>query len=120
MNLLCSTKQIKLIVTPLKTKLTKNDLMVYKKFDVWLHLLNILKEKFAIYLEHFLQFCICLFNDELPISVNKSVRHPKNKLTQMQKNITEVLLIILGECILLIRKATVEIVNAIYFRALRT
>ncbi|KAK4875071.1 hypothetical protein RN001_011493 [Aquatica leii] len=57
MNRLCRAKQMKLLITPLKTNISTNDHIVYKRFEVWVHLFNILQDKSFVCLEKFLQFC---------------------------------------------------------------
>ncbi|KAF5284698.1 hypothetical protein FQR65_LT13451 [Abscondita terminalis] len=57
MNRLCGQKQMKLLITPLKTNISTNDHIIYKRFEIWIHLFNILQDKAIGTLEHFLQFC---------------------------------------------------------------
>ncbi|XP_050498915.1 telomere-associated protein RIF1-like isoform X1 [Diabrotica virgifera virgifera] len=52
-----SAKQIKLLVTPLKAKFSKQEVVISKRFDVFVHLLQKLKGESVLCLSEFLEFC---------------------------------------------------------------
>ncbi|CAH1260676.1 unnamed protein product [Diabrotica balteata] len=52
-----SAKQIKLLVTPLKAKFSKQEVVIAKRFDVFVHLLQKLQSESVLCLSEFLEFC---------------------------------------------------------------
>ncbi|XP_018560984.1 telomere-associated protein RIF1 [Anoplophora glabripennis] len=57
MNHMCSAKQIKLLITPLKAKFSKQEVVICKRFDVFTYLLEKLQHKAVLCLTEFLEFC---------------------------------------------------------------
>lgn len=56
-NYISSSKQIKLLVTPLKAKFSKQVVVVSKRFNIFCHLLYKLQQKSIFCLPEFLDFC---------------------------------------------------------------
>lgn len=54
---MCSAKQIKLLITPLKAKFSKQEVVICKRFDVFTYLLEKLQHKAVLCLTEFLEFC---------------------------------------------------------------
>lgn len=52
-----STKQLKLLLTPLKAKFSKQEVVVLKKFEVYVLLIEKLQYKAVLVLKDFLEFC---------------------------------------------------------------
>ncbi|CAH1990199.1 unnamed protein product [Acanthoscelides obtectus] len=52
-----SNKQMKLLITPLKAKFSKQDVVICKRFVVFCYLLDKLQEKAVVCLKEFLEFC---------------------------------------------------------------
>nr|CAI5862876.1 unnamed protein product [Callosobruchus analis] len=52
-----SNKQLKLLVTPLKAKFSKQDIVICKRFTIFCYLLDKLQEKAVLCLKEFLEFC---------------------------------------------------------------
>lgn len=52
-----STKQLKLLLTPLKAKFSKHEVVVLKKFEVYVLLIEKLEYKAVLVLKDFLEFC---------------------------------------------------------------
>ncbi|XP_022907661.2 cytadherence high molecular weight protein 2-like isoform X1 [Onthophagus taurus] len=82
-NYLCSSKQLRLLIKPLKVKLSRNDLVTHKRLEVWLYLLTALQENSLQCLEEFMVFCF-----ESETSIVKDV--------WLQR--TEVFMNIIGHC----------------------
>ncbi|GJQ75562.1 hypothetical protein Trydic_g17644 [Trypoxylus dichotomus] len=50
-------KQLRLLIKPLKIKLSKNEEVVQKRFDIWFYLATILQEKILHCVEELVKFC---------------------------------------------------------------
>ncbi|KAG5866396.1 hypothetical protein JTB14_025987 [Gonioctena quinquepunctata] len=56
-NHICSPKQIKLLITPLRAKFSKQEVVICRRFDVFVYLLGKLQHKAVLCLKEFLEFC---------------------------------------------------------------
>lgn len=90
---MCSNKQLRLLVKPLKVKLSKNDEVVQKRFEVWFYLAQLLQEKISYCLEEFLKFCFELQGENFVTEMCVSSDIIKN--SYIQRN--EILSAIIGE-----------------------
>lgn len=57
MRYMCSPKQIKLLITPLKAKFSKQESVICKRFDVFTYLLEKLGQQLVLCLPEYLEFC---------------------------------------------------------------
>lgn len=93
--LIKSSRHIRLLVTPLKVKLSGNELLVYKRFEVWVFLLKALKENAFEVLDAFLRFCFG-DNEEQPIPGKPGIHGLGKTCSLVWREATEVLLEIMG------------------------
>ncbi|KAK9889702.1 hypothetical protein WA026_007085 [Henosepilachna vigintioctopunctata] len=70
MNHLCSNKQIKLLITPLRAKFSKMEIVICKRFEVFLYLLEKLQRQSVLCLNEFLEFCFGVSNNTNNCSKN--------------------------------------------------
>nr|XP_023028995.1 telomere-associated protein RIF1-like [Leptinotarsa decemlineata] len=85
-NHICSSKQIKLLVTPLRAKFSKQEVVISKRFDVFTYLLEKLKHKAVLCLKDFLEFCFGPVGDnkdESRTGQGKSVLEVRVKSTKV-------------------------------------
>lgn len=90
-----SKKHTKLLLTPLKVKFSGSELMVHKRFEVWVFLLKALNENASECLETFLSFSFGAMG-EAQDAKNASHGLGKN-CSLIWREATEVLLEIMGE-----------------------
>lgn len=57
MKHITSTKQIKLLITPLKAKFSKQEVVICKRFEVFTYLLQKLQNQATLCLPEYLEFC---------------------------------------------------------------
>lgn len=62
---LCGSRQIRLLIKPLKIKLSRCEQVLWKRFDLWLHLLRSLRTKAVYCVEDFLRFCYSPFYESV-------------------------------------------------------
>lgn len=60
---ICSAKQLRLLIKPLKVKLSKNEEVMRKRFEIWFYLAKVLQEKLINCLDEFLKFSFELTNE---------------------------------------------------------
>lgn len=93
-----SSKHIKLLVTPLKVRLSGSEHLIYKRFEVWVFLLKALKENAIEVLDAYLGFCFGGTEGEQQGKSGKSVNTGLGKsCTVIWEEATEVMLEIMGE-----------------------
>lgn len=93
---MCSAKQIKLLVTPLKAKFSKQEVVICKRFDVFIYLLEKLQHKAVLCLTEFFEFCFG------PVGDNKDVNKTGQgkSVPQIWSKSTKVLIEIIGKFII--------------------
>lgn len=64
MKYISSSKQIKLLITPLKAKFSKQEIVICKRFDVFTYLLEKLGERLILCLPEYLEFCFGPLGDK--------------------------------------------------------
>ncbi|XP_057651476.1 telomere-associated protein RIF1-like [Diorhabda carinulata] len=88
---MCTKKQIKLLVTPLKAKFSKQEMVICKRFDIFVYLLEKLERNALLCLSDFLEFCFG------PINIGDAPRSGQAKsVPQIWSKSTNILLSILG------------------------
>ncbi|KAL3267813.1 hypothetical protein HHI36_006945 [Cryptolaemus montrouzieri] len=73
MNHMCSNKQVKLLVTPLKAKFSKMEVVICKRFEIFLYFLEKLQYQSVLCLNEFLEFCFGISNSSLKNGQGKLV-----------------------------------------------
>lgn len=85
---MCSSKQIKLLIAPLRAKFFKTDVVICKRFEIFLYLLEKLQDNSVLCLNDFLEFCF-------------GVSNPKNGQVKLVPNLrlkcVQVFLALLGK-----------------------
>lgn len=99
-TLIKSSKHIKLLVTPLKVRLSATDALVYKRFEVWVCLLKMLKEQAFEVLNAFLSFCfLSATQPQVPGKI--AYQGFGKNCPLLWKEATEVLLEVIGKLMIL-------------------
>lgn len=94
---MCQNKRAKLLVVPIRVASKKNVLLSKKKLEVWIYLLNALKERASTsYIQPFLNFCfgpLC----ENPLVTRGNTNNLIQSDTEFWRQSTQALLCILGK-----------------------
>lgn len=64
MEHMCNPKQIKLLVTPLKAKFSRNSLVITKRYNTFLHLIEKLQNNATLCLNEYLDFAFGPFGNK--------------------------------------------------------
>ncbi|EFA10163.2 mucin-4 [Tribolium castaneum] len=64
MEYMCSAKQLKLLVTPMKAKFSRTPTVIIKRCDTYIYLLEKLQDKATLCLKEFLEFCFGPFDEK--------------------------------------------------------
>ncbi|CAH1156235.1 unnamed protein product [Phaedon cochleariae] len=91
-NHICSSKQIKLLITPLRAKFSKQEVVICKRFDTFVYLLEKLQQKAMLCLPEFLEFCFGSIGDNKNCSRSGQGR----SIPQLWIKSTKVLVEIIG------------------------
>jgi hypothetical protein len=85
MEHMCSAKQIKLLVTPMKAKFSRMPVVILKRCDTFVYLLEKLGDKATLCLKEFLEFCFGPFEEKNDgkMKQGRSVPEVCNKSTKV-------------------------------------
>lgn len=94
---LSGNRQIRLLIKPLKIKLSRSEKVLGKRFDLWVHLLQSLKTKAHLCLEEFLKFCYNPFYVPGVVQEDSGNINPTKNFSMLWPKMTDILICFMGK-----------------------